>query len=358
MPFVLSTVAQSLKTAPLYFLFLVVVWFIFSSIAILLTKALFSGLFASLPSFAFGLTVTATNNVVAWFLSCLGPSASHDLYHDRNIRRFAWIISVTTAAEIGLSNIALNLLTVSYSTVLKGMAPLFVMGWGALFGLYRLQPGLVASMVAIVAGVTLAVSGESGLSLFSNGFSIRANAGFLAQLSSALLAGFRWSMTQVFVQGDHVSNSIFSFLNVNPLPRALTAMETIRVTAPLTLFSLLPVITLVEGPSLFSWAEDSTFTQLIALLVCICVIGTSVFGLLWAEYELVKVSSSLTVSVAFVVKELLVIFAGGIIFQERLSLLTYLGFFIVQIGIFGYAAVRRHAKQARNRSADGLLDVA
>lgn len=357
MPLVLSTFSQVFKTASLYFIFLVLVWFFFSSIAILLTKALFSGSFVSVPSFAFGLTVTATNNVVAWLVSRLGPNVPNDLYSDSNIRRFAWIISATTAAEIGLSNIALSLLTVSYSTVLKGMAPLFVMIWGAVLGLHQLRPGLVLSMTAIVVGVILAVTGESGVSASANGFSIKANVGFLAQLSSALLAGFRWTLTQVFVQGEQVSNNFLSFLGVNPLPRALSAIETIRITAPLTLFSLLPVITLVEGPSLAAWVMDSSFTQLILLLLFICIIGASVFGLLWAEYELVKVSSSLTVSVTFVVKELLVIFAGGVIFKERLTFLTFLGFIVVQIGIFGYAAVRQRAKQA-SRSADGLLNVA
>lgn len=350
--------SSSLKSTPLYIAFLLLAWFVSSSVAVLLTKALFSGFFDVLAPFAFGLTVTATNNVVAWFLSRTGREVSNDLYTDRNIRRFAWIISMTTAAEIGLSNIALNLLSVSYSTVLKGMAPLFVMTWGAVFGLHRLQPGLVASMMAIFAGVMLAVIGESGVTKSVNRFSFTANAGFLAQLVSALLAGFRWTLTQIFVQGEHVPHNYLSFLNVNPLSRALTAMETIRVTAPLTLFSLLPVITLVESPSLMSWFNGSPLTQISVLTVFLCVIGTCVFGLLWAEYELVKVTSSLTVSVAFVVKELLLIFAGSLIFKDRLSLLTAFGFVVVQIGIFGYATVRRRVKQLKERSSDGLDYVA
>lgn len=319
---------------------LLTVWYLSSSLAIILSKSLFSGSHQRLPPFPFGLTVTATNNVVAGVAATLlfGPPANRR--HDSNVNRIAVVIGATTAAEIGLSNIALNLLSVSYATVLKGMAPLFVMAWGTLLGLQRLRFSLVSTMIAIAVGLALAVAGEARATTAS--FSEFLRAGFVAQLFSALLSGFRWILTQVFIKGDSIASTRFSyFLNIRPLARGLSSVETIRLTAPYTLLWVLPFVAAIEGHGLMLWVRHASLMDLVNLVTILTVIGVCVCALLWAEYELVKVTSSLTVSVGFVMKEIIVIFAGAMIFNDHLSKLTCLGFVIVQCGILGYACLRQ-----------------
>lgn len=319
---------------------LLTIWYLSSSLAVILTKSLFSGSHQRLPPFPFGLTVTATNNVVAGVAATLlfGPPA--ELHRDRDVNRLAIIIGATTAAEIGLSNIALNLLSVSYATVLKGMAPLFVMVWGALLGLHRIRISLVSTMVAIAIGLALAVAGEANAPAATLSQFMRA--GFLAQLFSALLSGLRWILTQVFVKGETVANTHISrFLHIRPLSRGLSAVHTIRITAPYTLLWVLPFIAAIEGRALTLWVRHASLMDVVNLVTILTIIGACVYALLWAEYELVKVTSSLTVSIGFVMKEVLVIFAGAMIFNDHLSKLTCLGFAIVQGGVLGYACLRQ-----------------
>lgn len=319
-------------------LLLLTAWFLSSSVAIIVTKALFSGADRRLRPFPFGLTVTATNNVVASCAAALLLSGRREQTRDSNVDRIALVIGATTAAEIGLSNIALNLLSVSFATVLKGMAPFFVMSWGVVFGLQRVRFGLICVMLVIGVGLTMAVAGESD---HNSSWSDLIQAGFVAQLISGVLSGFRWILTQVFVKGDSIGNdTISTALNIRPLSRGLSAIETIRLTAPYTLMWVLPFLVFLEGGGVVTWFKEATFMDTINIFTALTVIGVCVYLLLWAEYELVKVTSSLTVSVGFVFKEVLVIFAGALIFNDRLSPLTIAGFVVVQAGILGYAILR------------------
>lgn len=321
---------------------LLTVWYLSSSAVVILTKSLFSGLNQRLPPFPFGLTLTATNNIVAGLAATLLFGRPADFHKDSNVNRLAVIIGATTAAEIGLSNIALNLLSVSYATVLKGMAPFFVMAWGVLLGLQRLRVGLISTMLAIAVGLALAVAGEADA--HTAAVSQFMHAGFIAQLVSALLSGFRWILTQIFIKAEPVGRTrMASTLNLRPLSYEISAVETIRLTAPYTLLWVLPFVIAIEGRALVLWARHASLTDLVNLITVLTVIGVCVCTLLWAEYELVKVTSSLTVSVAFVMKEIIVLFAGSMIFNDRLSRRTFIGFLIVQCGILGYGCLPREA---------------
>lgn len=323
----------------LWVAFLIFAWYVSSSMAVLLTKWLFSGAEDGLEAFPFGLTVTATNNVVAWVISALVVESSGDALRESNGRRLAIVIGSTTGAEIGLSNIALSLLSVSYATVLKGMAPLFVMAWGAFLGLHPLRLTLVTSMSAIVGGVILAVAGES-----EGNVSHFARIGFIAQLGSALFAGFRWVLTQVFMKGELIANDwLSSSLNLKPLSRPVSSVETIRCTVPFTLGALIPAIVLLEGVQLVQWVINAEVFNFARLIAALFLVGCCVYVLLWAEYELVKATSSLTVSVAFVLKEVLVICASRVLFGDSLTRITVTGFVVVQVGLILYAIERRTA---------------
>lgn len=330
---------------------LLTAWYLASSIAVILTKTLFSGAERGLPPFPFGLTVTATNNIVAYISATLLLGPPMEVVRDNNVNRIAMVIGATTAAEIGLSNIALNLLSVSYATVLKGMAPFFVMAWGVLLGIQKLQLSIVSTMFVIAIGLGLAVIGENSSDVFVSHF---ARMGFFAQLVSGILSGFRWMLTQVFIKGDTISNDTFSSVfNIRPLSRGLSAVETIRLTAPYTLLWIMPFVVVFEGWDLLRWILAAKFMDVINLLTVLLIIGVCVYALLWTEYELVKVTSSLTVSIGFVMKEVVVIFAGAMIFNDKLSTLTCTGFAIVQCGVVAYALLRRE-QLARDGMNNGL----
>ena len=63
------------------------------------------------------------------------------------------------SSRLGCSSIALKLLDVSFGTVIKGAAPVFVM-WGLAFGIEAFSLNLLLFLVAISSGVALAAFGE------------------------------------------------------------------------------------------------------------------------------------------------------------------------------------------------------
>lgn len=187
----------------------------------------------------------------------------------------------------------------------------------------------------------LAVAGEASFDSRS-ALSQLLRTGFLAQLVSSLLSGFRWILTQVFIKGQVIGSERFvRWVNIRPLVRGLSATETIGLTAPYTLLCVLPFVVGFEGAGIWKWVLEAEVRHIVNLMIMLMIIGVCVYGLLWAEYELVKVTSSLTVSVGFVLKEVIVIFAGAIIFNDHLSIISYCGFVIVQCGILGYALQQR-----------------
>lgn len=322
---------------------LMLAWYASSSIAILLSKGLLSDVIAG-ARFPFALALTATNNVVAGTVAALLVSGAPERKAGKGVEGFAWAIAATTALEIGLSNIALGMLTISMSTILKGMAPLCVMVWAIVLGLERVDARLISVMFVIVGGLLLAVAGGEGA------FDARVlNRGLWAQGASALLSGLRWTLTQVFVKGDKVSSKswIGSWFQVQSLERGLSSMETIRITAPYTLACITPFVVIFEGYDLVSWFLSADWQVICRTAALVSAIGFAVAALLYFEYELVRVTSSLTVSIGFVFKEVALIMLGIAVFSEKLSKSSLVGFAIVQGGIMAYAVVRSSRREER-----------
>lgn len=386
-----------------WIILLILVWYASASGAVILTKRLFSGpkqlasddprlwsAFLNLRPFPYGLTVTATNNLVAWAVTDMLVRSKGIPGADALRRRISVVIGVATAGEIGLSNVALTLLSLSYATILKGVAPLFVMCWGVALGLIRLRVTLVAAMALIACGMALTVVGEMDWKTFAvkmhqhartiynkNDTTSSANegdetrqqalmiAGLLIQMLSGILSGFRWVITQMFIKGQDsqleqgdakckglltlLRNCLGSSLSSTSLPSkqqqrtSTSAIQVIRCTAPLTVAALAPAIALFEVVGIAKWIMQSE--QVVRDLTVLCAtlgsIGVMVCALLWAEYELVAVTSSLTVSVGFVMKEVVVIAAGRTLFGDALALQTLSGFVLVQVGVVWYALDRR-----------------
>ena len=104
--------------------------------------------------------------------------------------------------------------------------------------------------------------------------------------------------------------------------------------------------------------NDSTLTEgaepfLVAAMLT--GIATLVFCVIMSEYWLVNATSSLTLSVAGIFKEMLTIGGGLFFFAEHVDMLNVVGFFVCQIGIGSYVYLRFH-KQQRS-AADAYTHV-
>jgi solute carrier family 35, member C2 len=296
-------------------------WYLVSASIILVTKWVLSGKgSAAWHHFPFPLTIAtianATVTVWAFFLSRFSAFRAEPLSREQ-FKRYVLPIGASTAMEIGFSNVALLLLTVSFGTILKGAAPVFTMVWGIALGVEFFSVPLAVAVLVIAGGITLASVGEG---------SDFVALGFVLQLAATALGGLRWAMTHKLLKGA---------------PSNLMPPNTaILYTSPATSLFILPFAALLEFRQAAVLLRTLALSDSLRLLALLFAIATLIFILLISEYWLVHDTSSLGLSVAGVFKECMTIGGGLLFFREHLTLLNLIGFLICQVGIAAYITLR------------------
>ena len=319
--------------------FIVLIWYGLSNSIILTTKWLYNNYFP------YPLTVTLYYNVVSsiW--------AAALTYHPRikptiqplsraQFMSYVLPIGVMTALEIGCSNMALRILTVSFGTILKGMAPIFTFLWGLYFGLETFSWRITLCLFAIAFGIVMASLGEG------REFELL---GFCLQLFSTCLGGLRWATThKLLLQAPDSqcenNNSNNNSNNTNDDNSShtghMSALNATVYTAPTTTISILPVALIMEGTQVVRHELGNGAMEALIVWTVLTIVASWVFCLIMSEYWLVGATSSLALSVAAVFKELLTIGAGILLFSDHVGLLNVTGFSICQAGILSYVYLR------------------
>lgn len=290
-------------------------YYTLSASVILILKWALSGA----GGFPFPLTILLVSNTITtgWAVAVTRhPHFRPEPLTRAQLKNYVIPIGLCTAMEIGFSNIALKLLTVSFGTILKGASPVFVMLWGLLFGVEVFTFPLFCSLVVISAGVGMAAAGEVDFALV----------GFLLQLSATALGGFRLALTHVLLHGGGAA----------PMP-PLTAT---LYTAPATALFVLPFAAAFEGRHLATYVATTDPADVARIGGVLALVASFVFLLLISEYSLVRDTSSLALSVAAVFKELLTIGGAVLFFHDSLSTLNVAGFLLCHVGIAYYVYLR------------------
>lgn len=141
-------------------------------------------------------------------------------------------------------------------------------------------------------------------------------------------------------------------------------LEILYHVSPASALSCVPVFLLLEVQSCF----NSPFfkSPLVVLeLICILILGGIIsFLLVFAEVKLVKISSSLTMSMFGAVKEVITIAISMMVFQENVTFLNVFGLFLAISGAVAFRQYKVHGPfssssssllSARNGSGGGLL---
>lgn len=107
------------------------------------------------------------------------------------------ICAIATGLEIGLSNFSLQTISISFYTMVKSGTPVFVLLFAFLTGLESPSWKLTAVIFIIVFGVLLMVLDDTTFSL----------TGYLEVQSATILAGLRWSLTQILLSNVNPGSS-------------------------------------------------------------------------------------------------------------------------------------------------------
>ena len=102
---------------------------------------------------------------------------------------------VATGLDIGFSNASLGFITLSFYTMCKSSAPLFLLLCAFIWRIEKPTWGLAGIVVVISIGLGMLVDGEVEFNLV----------GFLLVMSAAAMSGVRWTIAQVLLQ---VSSSL------------------------------------------------------------------------------------------------------------------------------------------------------
>ena len=297
----------------------------------------------STVDFHFPFLMAFLNNTVVGFIAYIAtrhPSRRPPPLSYREIFLITIPIGCCTALDIGLSNLALTMLPVSMHTIIRGTVPAFVLLFALIFKLEDATPTLICSIITVVVGIALATYGSSGeaeqpplASENEEGPIVRGNEqlGVVVGLASCVVSGLRWTITQLLMQArDDSSPPDEASAHSKPgqeactqetaaANRERTPLDTVFYLAPACALSSFIAAAIFERSAFIAsplaaevrsegLAHSTAGTLILPALVAI---GLCVFVLLYCEFSLVRLTSSLALSIFGTLKELLTIFVAA-----------------------------------------------
>ncbi|CAG0913709.1 unnamed protein product [Notodromas monacha] len=320
---------------------LIVVYFVFSIGLTFYQKRL-------IHQFPFPLSVVVCHVIVKF---CLAALLRRSSCTERTVLswptycRAVAVTAVSSAFDIGFSNWSFEFITVSLYTMTKSTSIVFILIFSVCLGLEKPKSSLGIIVACISVGLVLFNYESTQFHAF----------GFMLVLSASFLSGVRWSYAQLVMQSK-------SSLD-NPV-------DMVYHVQPWMLLALLPFSAIVEGRALVTSSQGFAANPSVGLgTLGSVVIGAFVaFAMELSEYLLVARTSSLTLSIAGVWKEILTLVLDFRINKSKFSLLNLLGLVIVFTGIIVHlivkardidkTSVKREVSTVDDDSEIALLDVA
>ncbi|KAI9252935.1 triose-phosphate transporter family-domain-containing protein [Phascolomyces articulosus] len=247
--------------------------------------------------------------------------------------------ALATSLDIGLSNLSLKTITLSFYTMCKSSTLAFVLIFAFLFRLEKPSLKLIGIIFIIILGVLLMVSDETEFELV----------GFICVMTASACGGLRWALTEVLLRKESMGLT-------NPF-------ASIFFLAPAQGIILFILAAPVEGyPTIFRSAFFVSFAEGIHTTGIILVGGCLAFFMIMAEFFLIKRTSVVTLSVCGIFKEVATIFVSTLVFGDVLTIINSIGLCITLfgIGLYNWLKMRRATLQARkevrDQELDGMLD--
>ncbi|XP_041992290.1 probable sugar phosphate/phosphate translocator At1g06470 [Salvia splendens] len=299
--------ADVLKT-----LFFILVWYTFSTFLTLYNKTLLGDDMGKFPAPLLMNTIhfsmqAVLSKGITWFWSDRFQPSDMS-WKDYFVRVVPTALS--TALDINLSNLSLVFISVTFATMCKSAAPIFLLLFAFAFRLESPSFKLLGIMTVISVGVLLTVAREAEFEFW----------GFIFVMLAAVMSGFRWTMTQILLQ-----------------------KETYGLKNPLTLMSYVtPVMAIATGLlslMLDPWHEFrksdyfNSSSHILRSSLLMLFGGTLAFFMVLTEYILVSVTSAVTVTIAGVVKEAVTILVAVLYFHDQFTWMKGLGLLTIMAGV-------------------------
>ncbi|EAW16031.1 putative nucleotide-sugar transporter [Aspergillus fischeri NRRL 181] len=231
-----------------------------------------------------------------------------------------------TSLDIGLGNMSLKFISLTFLTMCKSSALAFVLLFAFIFRLETPSVKLIFVIATMTVGVVMMVAGETAFNAV----------GFALVIASAFFSGFRWGLTQILLLRHPATSNPFS---------------TLFFLTPVMFVSLIIIALTVEGPAKIAdgfAALSETHGGVFAVFLLIFP-GVLAFCMISAEFALLKRSSVVTLSICGIFKEVITISAAGVVFHDQLTAVNIAGLLITiaSIGCYNYMKISKMRSEAR-----------
>jgi solute carrier family 35 protein C2 len=192
---------------------------------------------------------------------------------------------LVTSGDVGLSNLSLVTLSVTFYTMVKASTPIFVLIWAYLFGIERITAMLLLVVAVISLGEFLTVMGEVDFHW----------KGFLLCLGASILSGARWTLVQLKIQSMD--------------PPLKTTLATLRLLSPSMFCSMFVLSIVFEKPwiRMREYSQDPHSQSTLALGIVGAVFA---IAMILCEFHLIMHASAFILMIGGVIKEMITIIIG------------------------------------------------
>ncbi|KAL2870999.1 putative nucleotide-sugar transporter [Aspergillus lucknowensis] len=238
---------------------------------------------------------------------------------------------MATSLDIGLGNMSLKFITLTFLTMCKSSALAFVLLFAFVFRLEAPSIKLIAIIATMTVGVVMMVAGETAFNAV----------GFVLIIASAFFSGFRWGLTQILLLRHPATANPFS---------------TLFFLTPVMFISLTIIALAVEGPTeivigLTALADSHGLWSGLLLLIFP---GILAFCMISSEFALLQRSSVVTLSICGIFKEVVTITAAGVVFHDKLTAVNVTGLVVTigSIASYNYMKISKMRVEAQQNNWD------
>ncbi|CAM0137932.1 unnamed protein product [Umbelopsis sp. WA50703] len=295
-------------------------WYIFSTCLSLYNKNLMG---KDRFNFNFPLLVSAIHtglhSIITAVMMAFGGSRWNPQKGGRSVSMHDYLYKVVpcglaAALEICCANASLVFISLSFYTMVKSSTPIWVLAFALLFGLEKPRILVISIIIVMVIGVILTVEGETKFDML----------GFTLVLTASVMSGLRWSLTQLLLQHDTLGmdNPVATLYHLSPV-----------------MFVTMAVLSLIFEDPIGQFKNSEHFDSIFHIMESFGLMsigGLLAFAMTLAEFHLIKSTNTITLSVAGISKEVVIITLSVLIYGDVLTPVNLLGLAVSIIGIIAY----------------------
>lgn len=313
-------------------------WYVSAAILVSANKVMFGILNLNIP-----LLVTFIHFSVTSFLMVLVKKRLPDVLGKTHVTRAEFLrtvipVAVCTAGDVGLSNMAFSRLPISVITVLKSSAPVCIYFAAVVAGIEQFQWRVVSICVLITTSVAFAVPPHAGNADDAQEYAYMS--GIIIVIAAVACLSVRWVLIQ-------------------KLSRQFSPFQLIYLIQPVSALVLFPLVVIFDcGDKIDTRVgQFSTSVEYIIPIGLILGSGIAALILLFCEYQIVHHTTSLTLSISGIGKEVLTLALSFVVFGESFSTQQIIAISASLIGIFLYAYIRSSVGPKKSASKFGYLSA-